>query len=151
MNSAAIRHILLAHDFAGPAQAALECALRFADEMRARITVVHAYDLPVYAFEGVSAAEEVETAVKGSARAALDQVVADARRSDVVVEGLLRQGKAWLEIARAAAEIGADLAVVGTHGRRGLKHAVLGSVAEKVVRTAPCPVLVVHAPAAALA
>jgi nucleotide-binding universal stress UspA family protein len=92
----------------------------------------------------MGAADEVETAITSSAQAALDQVVAEARAAGVGVDRALRRGKPWREIARLAVELGADLVVVGTHGRRGLEHGLLGSVAEKVVRTAPRPVLVVH-------
>ena len=59
-------------------------------------------------------------------------------------EGLLRFGRPYLEITEAAGEVGADLIVLTTHGYTGLKHVVLGSTAERVVRHAPCPVLVVR-------
>ena len=52
----------------------------------------------------------------------------------------------FVQIVRAAADLKADLIVLGTHGRSGLKHALFGSVAEKVVRKAPCPVLSVRHP-----
>jgi nucleotide-binding universal stress UspA family protein len=60
------------------------------------------------------------------------------------MRGITRQGETWRVIAETAEELGAGLVVMGTHGRRGLPRAILGSVAEKVVRTAPCPVLTVH-------
>jgi nucleotide-binding universal stress UspA family protein len=144
MSMTAVGHILVAHDFGAPARAALRCALRLATDVKARVTVAHVYDLPVYGFEGMSAAHEVEVAITSSASAALDQVVAEARAVGVEADRVLRRGCAWGEIARIAVEIGADLVVVGTHGRRGLQHDLLGSVAEKVVRTSPRPVLVVH-------
>jgi nucleotide-binding universal stress UspA family protein len=56
----------------------------------------------------------------------------------------LLQGVAWDEIVRFAKTEGFDLIVMGTHGRTGIKHALLGSITEKVVRTASCPVLTVH-------
>jgi nucleotide-binding universal stress UspA family protein len=56
----------------------------------------------------------------------------------------LREGAAWREIDAFARERQVDLIVVGSHGRRGLPRALLGSVAEKIVRTAACPVLVVR-------
>jgi nucleotide-binding universal stress UspA family protein len=62
------------------------------------------------------------------------------------VETALREGHPPAVIARFAEEGGFDLMVMGTHGRRGLSHAVLGSVVERVMRIAPCPVLTVRAP-----
>jgi nucleotide-binding universal stress UspA family protein len=60
------------------------------------------------------------------------------------VLGVVRQGSAWREIDDVAREMRADLIVLGTHGRRGVARVILGSVAEKVVRTSPVPVLTVH-------
>src|SRR5690606_14507803 len=62
-----------------------------------------------------------------------------------VVETVVRAGLAFFEITEAAKALGADLIVVGTHGYTGLKRALLGSTAEKIVRHAPCPVLVARA------
>ncbi len=59
---------------------------------------------------------------------------------------VVRQGPPFLEIVRYAQEANIDLIVLGTHGRGGLAHMLLGSVAEKVVREAPCPVLTVRHP-----
>ena len=67
-------------------------------------------------------------------------------RARLKVEYLIRKGAPFLEIIRCAQEIEADLIVCGTHGRSGIKHALFGSVAEKVVRKAPCPVLSVRHP-----
>jgi nucleotide-binding universal stress UspA family protein len=79
-----------------------------------------------------------------SARAALEGVVSHARRPGVEIDAVLRQGAVWSEIQTVAKERKADLIVIGTHGRHGFSRAMLGSVAAKVVRTAPCPVLTVH-------
>jgi nucleotide-binding universal stress UspA family protein len=57
---------------------------------------------------------------------------------------MVKQGETWRTILDTVAEVGAELIVMGTHGRRGLPRALLGSVAEKIVRTATCPVLTVH-------
>jgi universal stress protein A len=66
------------------------------------------------------------------------------------VEGVFRTGKDFVEILRYADEANIDLIVIGTHGSSGLEHALLGSVAERVVRRAPCPVLTVRPEAAAV-
>jgi nucleotide-binding universal stress UspA family protein len=75
---------------------------------------------------------------------ALEGVVARSRRPGVNLETQLRQGAPWREIDEAAKQLKVDLVVMATHARKGLARALLGSVAEKVVRTAPCPVLTVH-------
>jgi nucleotide-binding universal stress UspA family protein len=145
--STTIKHILAAHDFGETSQAALDYALGLAEQLKARVTVVHAYEIPVYGFpEGFALTADVIGRIQELASKALEGVVQRAQRPGVQVDAMLRQGSAWSEIAAAATEINAGLIVIGTHGRRGLAHALLGSVAEKVVRTAPCPVLTVHGP-----
>lgn len=85
------------------------------------------------------------TEIVGAARSRLDQVAAEARRqfSGRIVEHLAL-GSAWKQILQVAIDVQADLIVVGTHGRAGVKRLLLGSVAEGVVRKASCPVLVVR-------
>jgi nucleotide-binding universal stress UspA family protein len=145
--STTIRHILVAHDFGETAQTALEYALDLAEKLGARVTIVHAFEIPVYGFpEGIALTTDVAGEVEAVARKALEGLVHGSRRPGVQLDSILRQGAAWSEIAATATETSADLVVIGTHGRRGLAHALLGSVAEKVVRTSPCPVLTVRGP-----
>jgi nucleotide-binding universal stress UspA family protein len=144
MNTPNVQHILVAHDFGEPAQGALEFALGLAGKLNAHVTVLHAYDLPIHGLEGLAAGAALETHVQAAARTALDEIVAQSRDSAVDVESVLRTGPPWSEITATARDMHADLIVVGTHGRRGLSRAMLGSVAERVVRSAPCPVLTVH-------
>jgi nucleotide-binding universal stress UspA family protein len=140
-----IRHVLVAHDFGEASQAALAFAMDLAQELKARITIVHAYEIPVYGFpEGLALTAETIGRIEEATRKAMEGVIERARRPGLAIEGVLRQGPAWSEIVAAATDIKADLVVIGTHGRRGLAHALLGSVAEKVVRAAPCPVLTVR-------
>jgi len=82
--------------------------------------------------------------IETQARQSLDKLVPNEMRQKVEVEPVIRQGVPFLEIVRVAAERKADLIVMGTHGRTGLAHALMGSVAEKVVRMAACPVLTVR-------
>jgi nucleotide-binding universal stress UspA family protein len=139
-----IRSILVAHDFGETAQRALEFALALAGPLGARVNVLFAYDVLAYGFPEAPAMAIDTTQIERAARTALEGVVSRARQSGVTVECLLRKGPPWKEIDAAAKDTGADLIVIGTHGRHGLARALLGSVAEKVVRTAPCPVLTVH-------
>jgi nucleotide-binding universal stress UspA family protein len=140
-----IQRILVAHDFHATSEAALNFALSVAARFGASITVVHAYEIPsMGAPEVLVLATDYLSQITAAARKSLDDVVARARESGVPVESELREGAAWSQINEVARARHADLVVVGSHGRRGLPRALLGSVAEKVVRTAPCPVLVVR-------
>ena len=78
----------------------------------------------------------------------VDQLLASLRATSPGAKGLLKVGVAWEQILVAAAEVRADLLVLGTHGRRGVAHAVMGSVAERVVRLSEIPVLTVRSRAA---
>jgi nucleotide-binding universal stress UspA family protein len=84
--------------------------------------------------------------IERASSTALEGLAQRAHRPGVEVATALRHGTPWSEINALAKEMNADLVVMGTHGRRGVARALLGSVAEKVVRTAPCPVLTVHGP-----
>lgn len=83
---------------------------------------------------------------KSAAAKALAEMVEESWRAKIDVVREVRQGKPFVEIVRYAREKDIDLIAIGTHGRGGLQHALLGSVAEKVVRKAPCPVLTVRSP-----
>ena len=148
MNTApSIRRILVAHDFSETADYALGYARGIAEKFGARITVVHVTDADVFSypdaflanFDGTAEAEQV--AIETLAR-----VVEKSRDAKVEIEAAVRRGSASNAIATIASEIRADLIVMGTHGRRGIARAALGSVAETVVRVSTCPVLTVHLP-----
>jgi nucleotide-binding universal stress UspA family protein len=148
--AAALKRILVPHDFSDTAERALSFALDLAERLGAGVIVLHAYDAPVLGFPDGTAAlpalVELTGQIQSAAAAALEGVARRVRSRGVPLDTVLRQGPAWSEIDAAARELGADLIVMGTHGRRGVSRALMGSVAEKVVRTAPCPVLTVHGP-----
>jgi nucleotide-binding universal stress UspA family protein len=142
---ALIQRIIVPHDFSETANRALEYGLGLAERLGASVTVVHAYEIPVYGFpEGPVVTTEMAGQIEKASRSAMDALAKRAKRPGVEVSFALRQGPAWSEIQAVAKETKADLVVIGSHGRRGLSRALLGSVAEKVVRTAPCPVLTVR-------
>jgi nucleotide-binding universal stress UspA family protein len=141
-----IEHILVPHDFDQAAESALSYALGLAETLGARVTILHAYEMPVYGYpDAIVASFESATERKRQCGEVLQRVASRARRSSVSVDTALQQGTPWAEIVDTAERLHVDLIVMGTHGRRGIHRVLLGSVAEKVVRCAPCAVLTLHA------
>jgi nucleotide-binding universal stress UspA family protein len=146
----AFRHILVATDFSEASGPALRLAVELAREGGSDLVVQHTCEVPFYAYSelAMSPVDLLEPVVE-VARQKLADVVAGLHDRCPGARGVLKVGVPWEQILAAAAETGADLLVVGTHGRHGVTHALLGSVAEKVVRLSPVPVLTVRAPSAA--
>jgi nucleotide-binding universal stress UspA family protein len=142
---AAFRRILVPTDFTDTSERALDLALDLAARVDGSVTVMHSYEIPVVGFPdgALVATADIATRIAEASRQALEAIVAK-HRGRVPIEGILREGVAWDEINAVADEIKADVIVVGTHGRRGITRALLGSVAESVIRTGTRPVLVVH-------
>lgn len=138
------KNIVLATDFGPDAMHAADVLARFVDKSAAKVTLLHVWDipLPAYAENVVVPFEEM----RGAARTALEGEAARLAPKLPKLETMLLAGLPWSTIVDSIAEHGFDLVVVGTHGRRGLKRAVLGSVAEKVVRGSPVPVLTIRRP-----
>jgi nucleotide-binding universal stress UspA family protein len=140
-----IEQILVPHDFSENADRALEHALRIAAAYGARMTVLHAYDISSVGYPNAyfSSFNDFASQVERAANDEMKKIAARLRDSRVEVDTIVVAGHPASEIIAAAERIHANLIVMGTHGRRGIAHALLGSVAEKVVRTAKCPVLTV--------
>jgi nucleotide-binding universal stress UspA family protein len=143
------RKILVPVDFSEHSTVALDMAVSLARDFAASLTIVHVYEpLAVAVPQGYQLFSDAqlkswfEELQQGLAR--LQQRAAAAGAPGVATE--LLHGFAVAELQNYAAENSFDLIVMGTHGRRGLSHAFLGSVAERLVRVAPCPVLTVRAP-----
>jgi nucleotide-binding universal stress UspA family protein len=141
------KKILVATDFAEPSKAAANVGLELAQTFRVPLALVHAYVVPLAVYTGVPfiPVSDYVRAFEDAARELLEKERARLVEKGVEVTAVLRAGVAWEEILSAAKELDAGLIVTGTHGRHGLPRAVLGSVAEKVVRHAPVPVLTIHA------
>jgi nucleotide-binding universal stress UspA family protein len=146
----AIKKILFATDFGDCAKAAQEYAAAFAERFQAELHALHV--LPDAALPGpdqgmaLPLPADYLLELKNEARKSLDKLFPDAAKPGrPVVVRSLRNGNPYFEIVKYAAENGIDLIVIGTHGRGALMHLLLGSVAEKVVRKAGCPVLSVRA------
>jgi nucleotide-binding universal stress UspA family protein len=88
--------------------------------------------------------EELERAAHDQARKRVDALIARATKAGVRASAVIAEGLAWQEVVKIARSKRADLIVMGTHGRSGLAKFFLGSVAERVIATAPCPVLTVR-------
>jgi nucleotide-binding universal stress UspA family protein len=150
--TATIRKILLPTDFSPCSERAIEYSAALAKRLGTSVHLIHTLDGPTVA------------------RGLWDPAVHDARRRDrayhaakgrlaevaqrllplaTAVSAEVREGDAAEEIIKAAVDYGCDLVVMATHGRTGLPHLVMGSVAEAVIREAPCPVLTVRQSGAA--
>jgi nucleotide-binding universal stress UspA family protein len=136
------KHILVPTDFGEPAQHALDIGIELARKFDAKLSILHSYQfiIPLPYTEAISFPFE-QIALR--AQELLDDTVVKASERYVKCTGLLRTGQPFAEIVDAARDGGVDLIVMGTHGRRGLPRAIMGSTAERVVRTSPVPVLTV--------
>lgn len=143
-----IRSILSPVDFGAGSDHALETALDLAKAVGATVQLLHVYQIPVYGFPDGAflAGPEIAARLSDAAQKGLDGVVQRIAARGVKVEGHLRQGNPPDEICAVATQLGVDLIVLGTHGRKGIAHALMGSVAERVVRTSNIPVLSVRTP-----
>lgn len=134
-------HILLATDGSVYSSAAVECALALAKEHGTRLTAVSA----VYVNDEFSAqAPDAVRELVDKASAGLEVIRAQGQESGVEVGMVVKEGEPHEVITDLAAELGIDLVVMGSHGRKGLSRLLMGSVTERVIGFAGCPVLVRH-------
>ncbi len=143
--SAKFERILIALDFDETSTRALELGEALADRLGAALTLVHVWDTPHYPYTSM-ASSVLRGAIEDSAREAFDALLAEAKVRTPTVTGVLKHGIAWSEILSTAEQMRADVVILGTHGRRGVPRAMLGSVAEKIVRMSPVPVLTIPGP-----
>jgi nucleotide-binding universal stress UspA family protein len=144
-----LKRILVAVDFTETSDKAFDFALELAAKFEAELTAVHAFEIPVLGFPdgALVATADIAARIQESARQGLDAAVnARQGRGGVKIASLLREGVPQEEIKAVAEELKSDLIVIGTHGRKGLARALLGSVAENVIRTVKTPVMVIHGP-----
>ena len=143
-----IRRILVPVDFSESTSPLLEWAAHLAAEHSSAVTLLHAYHLPVefQQLEGAYLPPDFWANVKAEAEDALGGYAEDLRKRGLEVESVVAEGYAATAIVDEIERQNADLIVIGTHGLSGLKHLLLGSIAERVVQKAPCPVLTVKTP-----
>jgi len=140
-----LKKILVPIDFSEPSLKALRYAVPFAEQFGATISLVHIrepltypVDVPNVSAVPLSGIEEEE------ARKKLFELAYREIEELVPIDVHVSSGKAAEEIVNLAKALETDLIIIATHGYRGLMHLMMGSTAEKVVRNAPCPVLVVR-------
>lgn len=138
-----IRRVLCPVDFSPHSENALDFALDLAKRLGADVHLVHVFQLPVYALPdgAMMAGPEFTTKVTTELQKALTELAR--RKEGARIETHLVEGIPYREVVRMTDELGADLVVMGTHGRTGIRHLLLGSVAERVVRSSKVPVITV--------
>lgn len=140
-----VQKILAPVDFSETSGHALKYASDLAARMGAELVVLHVYDVPTFTFpEGsyIPTADEAAR-IASAAQKALDEAVGslESAKGSTPPEAILRKGAPAEEVLKAADEIGADMIVMGTHGRGFFSRALMGSIAQDVIRRSTMPVL----------
>ena len=145
-----ITNVLVATDFGDASATALAYGRELARNFDARLHVLHVVENPTLWVGPETAGVDVmrlQAELEGAAQKQLDRLVNAEDRDQLNAVAVIRTGRnVALEIANHAKLAGVDVIVMGTHGRSAFNHMLMGSVAEKVVRIAPCPVLTVRHP-----
>ncbi len=143
-----IRRILVPVDLSGTSEHALVYAGELAEKLGAQLTILYVVPEPAAVLPDMMMPVPVATAdvddLTAAGQQSLAELIAAKNLGRLNPTAEVRLGDAGEEIVAAAKELNADMIVVGTHGRSGLKHLLLGSVADHVVRHAPCPGLTVR-------
>jgi universal stress protein A len=141
-----LKKILVPIDFSETSKKAFQYALRFAEQFGCEIVLLHVVE-PVGAIAGTPLAVDIFAQPEEdttAAEAELACLAARSRNRQNSFTSAVRTGHAPNEITKAAKELDVDLIMIATHGYTSWRHLCIGSTAERVVRTAPCPVLVVR-------
>jgi universal stress protein A len=143
-----IKRILVPTDFSEHSEKALRYGIALAEKFGAELYLLHiCQDLAVYQPDAITVAPPVVPPVEeltAAARATLDRLIVEHHLENKTVHAEVIEGPPVEEIVDYAHDNKIDLIVIATHGRGWFAHLLLGSVAEKVVRKAPCPVMAVH-------
>jgi nucleotide-binding universal stress UspA family protein len=141
------RHILAPTDFSEYSKQAVTSALEWAQKFGAKLTILHVIELPPYPVEGYVPPSVSTTFMDDLERQAttdLAQLVPEAENAGVAVARVAAVGTPYRKIIDLAEAEQVDLIVMATAGRTGFSHLIMGSIAERVVRTASCPVLTIR-------
>jgi nucleotide-binding universal stress UspA family protein len=145
----ALTRVLVPTDFSEKSRAALAYGVAFVEQYQASLHLLHVVEAIVADLTPpwqLTAREELERAIESNAWEDLRGLLSSDDQRRLRVELALEWGVPFVEIVRYARAKAIDLIAMGTHGRSGVAHALIGSVAENVVRSAPCPVLTVRHP-----
>lgn len=144
------KHILATTDLSPESFAAVQYAAHLAEGQGAKLTILHVPQTTTLLFTDFAPPVDLlslDRTIEAAARETLENWVRRHVKSKSGVRVVIRAGVTHEVVCKAASEAGANLIVMATHGRKGLGHVILGSVTERVLREAPCPVLVVRPPA----
>ena len=143
------KHILAATDLSPESFSAVQYAAHLAQGQGAKLTILHVPQTTTLLFTDFAPPVDLlslDRTIEAAARETLESWVRRHLKGKATARIVIRAGVTHEVIARVASEAGASLIVMATHGRRGIGHVILGSVTERVLREAPCPVLVVRPP-----
>lgn len=135
-----IKKVLIPTDFSELSNEAIDTALPMVKQLGAEISFLHIIERLDHPDEMTALFDEGYAYLMDRAHALLNDLVIRAKQENITAESEIANGTPYLEILRMAEKIGADLIIMGTHGRKGLDHMLMGSQAERVVRMAACPV-----------
>jgi len=149
MEQIRIERILCPVDYSEYSDHGLTYALCMADVFEAELRLLHVVEIPVMPSYGIAGGADMVLPIQDFEQGAAEhmaELLKKCRARHPKTDGEVRTGSAFLEIINCARRCNAGLIVMGTHGRSALSHILMGSVAERVVRKAPCPVLTVKHP-----
>lgn len=142
-----IKRILVPTDFSEHGKTALRYAVEFANQFGASVDLMHVIDsVPAGALLSYRPIEDLRVSMQNHAESEMEKLHDEWSEYSFPVNRVIVQGHPFVEIVRHAREKESDMIIMGTHGRGAIAHMMLGSVAEKVLRKAPCPVLIVRHP-----
>lgn len=144
----AIKKILVPIDFSSHSKKAISYAKEIASTYNARLQLLHIIEEtmhPVYSLSGKSSKIELVPGIEEDCRKRIEQIIQEIGISTEDTEIIINSGQATLDIIKFATDNLSDLIVIATHGLTGIERLLLGSVTEKVVRRAPCPVFTIKA------
>lgn len=147
-----IKNVLLPTDFSDISLSAADYAIDLAAQYNARIHMLHVLEKtpPILTIRSLDLSEEkIKQSIENDAKVNLEAAVAKIRKGrDVIIMPVIRKGIDYQEIVKYSKDEKIDVIVIATHGRTGILYTLIGSVAEKVIRFANCPVLVITPPEA---
>ncbi|MGA7160104.1 MAG: universal stress protein [Bacteroidota bacterium] len=143
----ALRKILVPIDFSDYSKKALHYAIPFAQQFKASIYLLYVVEPTIYPADfsfGQIGMPNVENELRAKGEQELQELITNEVRGAVPAEAFVKVGLPFVEVVSFAKDEKVELIIVATHGHTGVEHVLFGSTAEKIVRKAPCPVLVVR-------